>query len=147
MQLWGKSDEKIVTFFPRKFALISWQSLKFWWVVCDFNFNLYINQNQLNLCFSQNEAEKYILSIQLNLSIGKTCGSAKESIGYNQMSAVTAFHTQGPGNQPIYLSRQKILVTIFDMKTQAEKIAKFSRVKRQTDHGQTELNNIRTKEY
>ena len=28
-----------------------------------------------------------------------------------------AFHTQGPGNQSVYLSGQKILSTVFVMKT------------------------------
>ena len=42
----------------------------------------------------------------------------------------------------IYLSGQKTLAAIFVMKTQAEKIAKYSQVKRQTNHGQTELNNM-----
>ena len=31
---------------------------------------------------------------------------------------------------------------MFVMKTQAENLAKYSRVKRQTDHGQTKLNNL-----
>ena len=29
MLLWGKSDEKVVTFFQRKFSLMSQESLKF----------------------------------------------------------------------------------------------------------------------
>ena len=59
--------------------------------------------------------------------------------------AIAAFHTQGPGNQSICLSGQKILATIFVMKTQAENITKYSEVKRQTDHGQTELSNMLVK--
>ena len=57
--------------------------------------------------------------------------------------AIPDFHTQGPGNQSICLSGQKILATIFVMKTQTENITKYSEVKRQTVHGgQTELNNM-----
>ena len=52
---------------------------------------------------------------------------------------------QGPGNQPISLSGQKILATIFVMKPQAENIAKYCEVKRQTDHGQTGLSNMLVK--
>ena len=36
----------------------------------------------------------------------------------------------------------KFLPTIFVMKTQAENLAKYSRDKRKTDHGQTKLNNM-----
>ena len=39
----------------------------------------------------------------------------------------------------------EILATIFVMKTQAENITKYSEVKRQTDHGQTELSNMLVK--
>ena len=63
----------------------------------------------------------------------------------NEMTTIAAFHTQGPGNQSICLSGQKILATIFVMKTQAENITKYSEVKRQTDHGQTELSNMLVK--
>ena len=51
-------------------------------------------------------------------------------------SHIAAFHTQGHGNQSICLSGQKILATIFVMKTQAENI---------TDHGQTEMSNMPVK--
>ena len=42
-----------------------------------------------------------------------------------------------------YVSRdKKILATIFLMIALTKKIAKYSDVKRQTDHGQTELSNM-----
>ena len=57
--------------------------------------------------------------------------------------SVAAFHTQRPGNQSICLLGQKILATIFVMRTQAENLIKCPEVKRQmTDHGQTELSNM-----
>ena len=55
------------------------------------------------------------------------------------------FQTRQFVNQSICLSGQKILATIFVMKTQAENITKYSEVKRQTDHGQTELSNMLVK--
>ena len=60
---------------------------------------------------------------------------------------IAAFYTQGPGNQSICLSGQNILATIFAMKIQAENITKHhtSELKRQTDHGQTELSEMLVK--
>ena len=45
----------------------------------------------------------------------------------------------------MFLSGQKVLATIFVMETQTENIPKYSRVKRQTDHGQRELSNMLVK--
>ena len=58
----------------------------------------------------------------------------------SSFKSIAAFNTQGPENQSIYLSGQKILPTISVMKTVRERDSKIlTRFKRQTDHGQTEL--------
>ena len=55
---------------------------------------------------------------------------------------IAVFHTQGPGNLSICLSGQKILASYHIC---YENIKKCSKVKRQTDHGQTELSNMLVK--